>query len=77
MFKFVWNSKVNRVSQDILIKDYEEGGLKMINIELFLYAIKASWIKRIIDPCNKGQWKLKYQSLLNQARRRSFFQVQL
>ena len=36
----------------------------MVNIEAFLNSVKASWIKRIIDPCNKGQWRLKYMELL-------------
>ena len=73
MFEFIWNSKVNKVSQDIITKDYDEAGLKMIDINAFINSIKATWIKRIIDPNNTGQWKISYQYLLSKLGGEFFF----
>ena len=62
--EFLWNSRINKISHKTVIQDYEDGGLKMIDIESFIYAIKASWVKRLIDENNKGYWKLKYAEIL-------------
>ena len=32
-FHFIWKSNVDRINRDILMQDYEFGGLKMINIK--------------------------------------------
>ena len=37
----------------------------MMDIKNFLAALKCSWIKRIMDDQNKGQWKLAYKDIIN------------
>ena len=73
MNKFIWNSKVNKVSHNTAIKEYEEGGIKMIDIESFLTSIKASWVKRLVDDNNRGDWKMKYLDILNKIGGEYFF----
>ena len=73
MNEFIWKSKVNKVSHNVLIQNYENGGLKMIDIGLFLTALKASWVKRIIDDNNDGQWKLLYKKNLEKNGGEFFF----
>ena len=41
-----------------MINDYTKGGLKMLDIQSFNNAIKATWIQRYLDPNDKGKWKL-------------------
>jgi len=36
LYHFIWNGKIDRVKRDIIIKDLEEGGLKMIELESFI-----------------------------------------
>ena len=43
-----------------MISDYENGGLKMIDIKLFNKAIKAGWIKKYLDTENHGKWNLLF-----------------
>ena len=74
MYEFIWNSKTDKISRKTIVQDIEYGGLKMINIELFMNAIKASWVKRLLDNNNKGIWKEKYQALLNKVGGFFFFQ---
>ena len=38
--------------RDILTMGYENLGLKMIDIENFIKALKVSWIKRMIEADN-------------------------
>ena len=41
-----------------MINDYAEGGLKMIDIQSFSKALKATWIRKYLDTTNQGKWKL-------------------
>ena len=57
-FNFLWDGKGDKIKRDIMISDYENGGLKMIDIKLFNSALKSGWIK----TKNLGQrkpWKME------------------
>ena len=53
IYDFIWNG-TPRIKASVLVKPYEEGGLKMINISAFIAALKLTWIRRMI--LNKGKW---------------------
>ena len=36
----------------------------MIDIDKFLNALKSSWIKRLLNEKNKGEWKIFYNKIL-------------
>ena len=40
--KFLWNGKGEKIKCDILISDYDHGGLKMIDVRLFTQALKSN-----------------------------------
>ena len=61
-FDFVWQNKPNKVKRDTIISDYEQGGLRMLDVECFIDAQKVMWVKRLIKPGN-GSWK-SYPNLL-------------
>ena len=42
LYTFIWKSSVNRVKKDIMQKEYQERGLKMINIHSFILALKST-----------------------------------
>jgi len=62
LLKFLWNGtdKVTRVSA---INKYEEGGLKMTDLNCMIKSLRLAWIKRIFED-NNGTWKLYLQHLL-------------
>jgi hypothetical protein len=39
-YKFLWNGKKDKIKRSIIINEYEEGGLKMPNIQSFYKALK-------------------------------------
>ena len=45
-FNFLWGGKGDQIKRDIMMSDYANGGLKMIDIKLFNKALKAGWIKK-------------------------------
>ena len=48
-FNFLWDGKGDKIKRDIMISDYENGRLKMIDIKLLNKALKAGWIKKYLD----------------------------
>ena len=54
-FNFLWNNKRAKIKSSVVVKQYFEGGLKMINVEAFNYALKATWIRRLITSNCKWQ----------------------
>ena len=63
-FKFIWNGGNDRVKRDILCNDYEHGGLRMFDLQLFSYAQKSIWVKHLLDPAYSSFWKILEMSVL-------------
>ena len=64
MFEFLWEGKPDKIKRNTIIQNIENGGLKMVDIELCITSLKASWVKRLTDENNKGDWKFIYMSLM-------------
>ena len=47
-FNFIWNNKNDKISRNQLCHKYEDGGLKMVNISVFIKSLKLSWMRRLI-----------------------------
>ena len=41
-----------------MISEYEDGGLKMVDLRLFAQVLKLGWVKRFLDKGNEAKWKL-------------------
>ena len=54
IFKFLWKGtdKVTRLST---INEYENGGLKMIDLESMIKSLRLAWLKRIFQ-CSNDAW---------------------
>ena len=61
-FHFIWNGKTEKIKRSTLCKNYEQGGLKMINIRSFCFAQKIFWVKKLLDDENFSKWKLLFLS---------------
>jgi hypothetical protein len=46
-YNFIWHNKPEKIKRLTLIAEYEKGGLKMLDIDSFLKAQKAMWVKRL------------------------------
>lgn len=54
-YDFIWKGR-DRIRRKILINKLEEGGLKMINVRLYIAALQASWVPRIIKADKEEAW---------------------
>ena len=56
VFHFLWNGK-DKVTRRSTYAPYDLGGLKMIDYENMVKAMRLSWLKRIFDENCTGVWK--------------------
>ena len=63
-FNFLWNGKGDKIKRDIMIGDYSQGGLRMIDIQSFNKALKTMWVIKYLDESNLGKWKLFFDNEL-------------
>ena len=60
-FAFVWQSSTDRIKRDVLMQDFEQGGLRMIHLENYINALKLGWVRRLL--LNDSRYKLLFQSI--------------
>ena len=68
-FKFLWNGGPDRIKRNLIVKDLSVGGMRMINIRVFIKALKISWIRRVILNSENNSWyalsKIDFQKFLS------------
>ena len=58
IFTFLWGSDREKVKRNTTTDNMESGGLKMLNLENQIYALKIKWIARILDETDEHAiWK--------------------
>ena len=71
MFKFLWKG-VYEVTRASVINKYEEGGLRMVDLECMVKSLRLAWLKRIFSGTN-GTWKSYLQHILSSVGGLFFF----
>ena len=61
-YDFLWSRRGDKIKRDVMISDYKNGGLRMIDIKSFNKALKSTWVKKYLDNDNHGKWKLLFDS---------------
>ena len=55
-YKFLWNGGPDRIKRTIVIKDLQAGGLRMINAQYFIKALKITWQRKVIKNYESTTW---------------------
>jgi hypothetical protein len=53
---FIWDGKPAKIAYDVIIQPIEKGGLKLMDFEAKVKALKAIWVKRFLDS-STYRWK--------------------
>ena len=53
LYNFVWDGACNRIKKIVLMKNYEEGGLKMLDLYNYNLTMKIKWLKNLVSEGNK------------------------
>ena len=56
-YSFLWDNKGDKIKRSVMINDYKNGGLKMVDTASFTKSLKTAWIKKYLDYSNCGKWK--------------------
>ena len=64
LFNFLWSNNV-KIKRNVIIKQYWEGSLKMMNLAAFIEALKITWIRRLL----KSDSNKKIRALENMVKR--------
>ena len=63
VFHFLWNGK-DKVIRLSTYAPYDQRGLKMLDYDSMIKALRLSWLKRIVDPEYSNLWKVYLNYLL-------------
>ena len=67
LYKFVWDNKPEKIKRKTMIKTYEDGGLKMIDLYSHVKTIQSKWVLKLLENDHSGdqQWKILPQFYYN------------
>jgi len=65
-YKFLWNNGPDKVKRNVMIQNYSEGGLRMIDIQNFIYHLKLTWLKRALKKNNNRWSTLSFKKMQTQ-----------
>ena len=54
---FLWKNKNPKIKHETLRKNYEQGGLKSVNIFSKIVSLQCSWVQKLFDK-NFHEWKI-------------------
>ena len=57
---FLWNGKGDKIKRNVIIADYTDEELRMLDIVSFNKVCKFTWIKKYLDNDNHGKWKILF-----------------
>ena len=60
LYNFLWDGREDKIKRSVMLNEYKDGGLKMLDIRSFNYALKSKWVKKYLDDDNQAKWKLSF-----------------
>ena len=56
-YEFLWHGPA-KIRRNVVVKQYSEGGLQMVNLKCFIQGLKLTWIRRVMN--SEAVWILFY-----------------
>ena len=66
LYNFLWDGSGDKIKRSVMLNEYKDGGLKMLDIRSFNYALKSKWVKKYLDDNNQAKWKLFFDFCIKQ-----------
>ena len=67
-YKFIWNNGPDRIKRNILTNNLAAGGMRMVQLNTFIKALKITWLRRILQQTDSTIWstlsKIKFCTVL-------------
>ena len=65
LYKFLWNNGPDRISRKNIVKNIQAGGLRMVNVSVFITSLKVTWLRRLIMFTESDNWSTLSRINLN------------
>ena len=72
LFRFLWSDKPDKVKRALVTQDYKDGGLRMVNIQLFIQSTKLTWIRRLFRSPSTA-WVKLFEKTISPLKKMSTF----
>ena len=56
LYKFLWNNSPDRICRKNIAKNIQAGGLRMVNVSVFITSLKVTWLRRLIMFSDSDNW---------------------
>lgn len=56
LYKFLWSSGPDRICRKNMVKNIQAGGLRMVNVSVFISSLKVTWLRRLIMFSDNDNW---------------------
>ena len=56
LFRLLWKNKIDKIKRTSVSQDYCEEGLRKVDMELTIEALRLAWIRRLLFS-EKSSWK--------------------
>ena len=66
LYHFLWDGRGDKIERSVMLNEYKDGGLKMLDIRSFNYALKSKWVRMYLDDNNQAKWKLFFDFFFKQ-----------
>ena len=66
LYNFLWDGRGGKIKRSVMLNEYKDGGLKMLDIQSFNCALKAKWVQKYLDDSNQAKWKLFFDYFINE-----------
>ena len=47
-YEYLWNKGPDKIKRTVVVQDYQDGDLRMINFKIFIKSLKLTWLRRIL-----------------------------
>jgi len=76
-YQFLWNGRGDKIKWKVMINDYGDGGLKLIDLISFTKSLKAAWVKKCLGTTYKRKWKFFFDLHLQNCGPENMFSCNL
>ena len=64
-FKFLWKTKKDEIKRLGLYQDLDNGGIRMIDFDIMLKALKLTWILRLLRTADNRVIGVSFQNIIS------------
>ena len=67
LFKYLWGGKPDKIKRSYITLDYNEGGLRMVNLQNHIQSLKLTWMTRMFTTIKSG-WLQFFETVISPVR---------